>query len=142
LECTPNVRHYHARFMRPMKVGAATDEDHRVVEQLVQIQDSAIAAVAPGVAAAVPDGIYREGVLSAGLRETYTNKTFYSVGLLLQPNGGEPLEAAPGSDWTFLPGMVFHTYVLARGFGMSETIAITETGVERLTNFPRQLFVT
>ena len=142
LECTPNVRHYHARFMRPMKVGAATDEDHRVVEQLVQIQDSAIAAVAPGVAAAVPDGIYREGVLSAGLRETYTNKTFYSVGLLLQPNGGEPLEAAPGSDWTFQPGMVFHTYVLARGFVMSETIAITETGVERLTNFPRQLFVT
>jgi Xaa-Pro dipeptidase len=142
LECTPNVRHYHARFMRPMKVGVATDEDHRAVETLVEIQDAAIASVAPGVAAAVPDDIYRDGVLSAGLRDTYTNKTFYSVGLLLQPNGGEPLEAAPGSDWTFQPGMVFHTYVLARGFGMSETIAITETGVERLTSFPRQLFVT
>jgi Xaa-Pro dipeptidase len=38
--------------------------------------------------------------------------------------------------------MTFHTYVLARGFGMSETIAITETGIERLTNFPRRLFVT
>jgi Xaa-Pro dipeptidase len=142
LECTPNVRHYHARFMRPMKVGVATDEDHRVVEQLVTIQDAAIAAVAPGVAATVPDAIYRDGVLSAGLRETYTNKTFYSVGLMLQPNGGEPLEAAPGCDWTFQPGMVFHTYVLARGFGMSETIAINETGVERLTHFPRRLFVT
>jgi len=142
LECTPNVRHYHARFMRPMKVGVATDEDQRTVERLIRIQDAAIAAVAPGVAAAVPDAIYRDGVLSAGLRDSYTNKTFYSVGLLLQPNGGEPLEAAPGSDWHFEPGMVFHTYVLARGFGMSETIVITESGIERLTNFPRQLFVT
>ena len=30
---------------------------------------------------------------------------------------------------------------LARGFGMSETIAITDDGYERLTNFPRRLFV-
>jgi Xaa-Pro dipeptidase len=142
LETTPNVRHYHARFMRPMKVGDAADEDLRTVEKLVAIQDAALAEVKPGVPAAVPDRIYREGVLAAGLRETYTNKTFYSVGLLLQPNGGEPLEAAPGCDWRFAPGMTFHTYVLARGFGMSETIAITETGYERLTNFPRQLFVT
>jgi Xaa-Pro dipeptidase len=142
MECTPNVRHYHARFMRPMKVGAATDADHRVVEQLIAIQDAALSAVAPGVAAIVPDSIYRDGVLSAGLRETYTNKTFYSVGLMLQPNGGEPLEAVPGCDWRFEAGMVFHTYVLARGFGMSETIAITADGFERLTRFPRQLFVT
>lgn len=81
-------------------------------------------------------------MLSAGLRDTYTNQTFYSVGLLLQPPGGEPLEAAPGCDWFFEDGMTFHTYVLARGFGMSETIAVTRDGIERLTSFPRKLFVT
>lgn len=97
--------------------------------------------VKPGVSADIPDAIYRDGVLSAGLRETYPNKTFYSVGLLLQPNGGEPLEAAAGCDWVFEPRQTFHTYVLARGFGMSETITITETGYEKLTNFSRQLFV-
>uniref|UniRef100_A0A9E8A3X3 Xaa-Pro peptidase family protein n=1 Tax=Bosea sp. NBC_00436 TaxID=2969620 RepID=A0A9E8A3X3_9HYPH len=141
LETTPNVCHYHARFMRPIKVAQATDEEHAVVEKLIAIQDAAIAAVKPGVPATVPDTIYREGVLSAGLRETYTNKTFYSVGLMLQPNGGEPLEAEPTAIWRFEPGMTFHTYVLARGFGMSETIAITADGCERLTNFPRRLFV-
>ncbi|WP_420102927.1 M24 family metallopeptidase [Bosea sp. (in: a-proteobacteria)] len=141
LETTPNVRHYHARFMRPIKVAEATEEEHRIVEQLVAIQDAAIAAVKPGVPATVPDAIYRDGVLSAGLRETYTNKTFYSVGLMLQPNGGEPLEAEPTASWSFQPGMTFHTYVLAKGFGMSETIAITQDGCERLTTFPRQLFV-
>lgn len=141
IETTPNVRHYHARFMRPIRVGEASDEDRRIVEQLIAIQDAALAEVRPGVPATLPDAIYREGVLSAGLRETYTNKTFYSVGLLLQPSGGEPLEAVPTSTWSFTEGMTFHTYVLARGFGMSETIAVTRDGFERLTNFPRQLFV-
>jgi len=142
IETTPNARHYHARFMRPIRVAQASDADHRLVERLISIQDAAIATVAPGVPATTPDAIYRDGVLSAGLRETYTNKTFYSVGLLLQPSGGEPLEAHPGADWSFAEGMVFHTYVLAQGFGMSETITVTATGAERLTNFPRELFVT
>lgn len=142
MEVTPNVRHYHARFMLPAKVAHATDEDHRVVEQLIAIQDAALKEVAPGVPATVPDAIYGEGVLSAGLRSTYTNKTFYSVGLMLAPNGGEPLVAALGASWRFEPGMTFRTYFLARGFGMSETITITHTDYERLTRFPRQLFVT
>jgi Xaa-Pro dipeptidase len=141
IETTPNVRHYHARFMRPIRVGPVKDDDHRVVEKLIEIQDAALREVRPGVSAGIPDAIYRDGVMSAGLRETYTNKTFYSVGLLLQPNGGEPLEAAPGASWSFEPGQTFHTYVLARGFGMSETITITQDGYERLTSFPRQLFV-
>ena len=141
IEVTPNVRHYHARFMRPIRVAPVPDGDEEVVDRLIAIQDAALAEVGPGVPARVPDAVYREGVLSAGLRESYTNKTFYSVGLLLQPSGGEPLEATPEATWRFEPGMVFHTYVLARGFGMSETIAITESGFERLTNFPRRLFV-
>jgi len=141
IETTPNVRHYHARFMRPIRVGQASDEDYRIVERLIAIQDAAMAEVRPGVAASLPDALYRDGVMTAGLRDTYTNKTFYSVGLLLAPSGGEPLEAAPGCDWHFAPGMTFHTYVLARGFGMSETIAITEDGYERLTQYPRQLFI-
>jgi len=141
IETTPNVRHYHARFMRPIRVTEASEEDHRVVESLISIQDAALAEVRPGVPATVPDAIYRDGVLSQGLRETYTNKTFYSVGLLLQPSGGEALEAAPGCDWCFETGMTFHTYVLAKGFGMSETIVVTDTGYDRLTRFPRRIFV-
>lgn len=141
IEVTPNVRHYHARFMRPIRIAPASDADYKMVEQLIAIQDAAIAEVKPGVKAAVPDKIYRDGILSAGLRETYTNKTFYSVGLMLQPISGESLEAAEGCEWEFEVGQTFHTYVLASGFGMSETITITEDGYERLTNFPRQLFV-
>jgi Xaa-Pro dipeptidase len=98
--------------------------------------------VRPGVSAAIPDRIYREGILGAGLRKDYTNKTFYAIGLMMPPVGGEALEAAPGATWTFEPGMVFHTYVLADSFGFSETIAITADGYERLTRYPRALIVT
>ena len=141
VETTPNVRYYHARFMRPIKSGFATQEEHDIVGRLAAIQDNALEAVGPGVAATVPDKLYRDGVLGAGLAEQYTNKTFYSVGLMFEPTSGEPLEATPTSTWHFRPGMTLHTYVLARGFGLSETIAITKTGYERLTDFPRQLFV-
>lgn len=141
IETTPNVRYYHARFMRPIKSGAATQKEHDLVAQLAAIQDRALDAVGPGVAAIVPDKLYRDGVLGARLAERYTNKTFYSVGLMFEPTSGEPLEATPTSTWRFKPGMTLHTYVLARGFGLSETIAITQTGYERLTRFPRRLFV-
>ena len=60
---------------------------------------------------------------------------------MLLPVSGEDLEASPVADWSFQVGMTLHTYVLAKGFGMSETIAITADGYERLTTFPRQLFV-
>ncbi len=141
IETTPSVRYYHARFMRPIKAGFATQQERDTVEKLIEIQDRALQEVAPGMPAAVPDAIYRQGVLKAGLAKQYSNKTFYSVGLMFEPTSGEPLEATANADWHFEPGMTLHSYLLAQGFGVSETIAITETGFERLTNFPRQLFV-
>lgn len=141
VECTPSTRYYHARFMRTIKVARATAAEEDTARRLIAIQDAALREVGPGVPAALPDRIYREGVLGAGLAASYTNKTFYSIGLMMPPVGGEFLEAAPGCTWLFEPGMVFHTYVLAGSFGFSETIAITATGCERLTNFPRELLV-
>jgi Xaa-Pro dipeptidase len=128
--------------MRTIKIARATDAERRKLETIIAIQDAALAEVRPGVPASVPDRIYRDGILGAGLRKDYTNKTFYSIGLMMPPVGGESLEAAPGADWAFEPGMVFHTYVLADSFGFSETIAITADGHERLTRYPRALIVT
>jgi Xaa-Pro dipeptidase len=141
LETLPCVRHYHARFMRPIKVARASDADRKLAARLVEIQDIALREVAPGVAATLPDALYRRGLRESGLAERYTNKTFYSVGLLLAPSGGEALDAHPEASWRFEAGMTFHSYLLARDFGMSETILITESGHERLTRYPRALIV-
>jgi Xaa-Pro dipeptidase len=141
LETTPHVRRYHARFMRTIKVGRASDAERRLADQVIELQDRAWTAVAPGVSASVPDRMLRDGLAEAGLVERYTNKTFYSIGLLLEPSGGEPLEATPGATWAFSPGMVFHSYLLVQGFGMSETVLVTEQGLELLTTYPRELLV-
>ena len=141
LEVTPNVRQYHARFMRTIKVETATPEEREKAAALIAVQDRALAEVGPGVPAVVPDRIYREGIVAIGLADRYTNKTFYSIGLLLRPSGGEALEATPDCTWRFRSGMTFHTYLLAGGFGFSESIAVTQDGVERLTNYPRRLIV-
>jgi Xaa-Pro dipeptidase len=138
-EPTPHARHYNARFMRTIKVGRASKTEIENAEKLIAVQDKALAAVAPGVPASVPDRIYREGILATGLTDQYTNKTFYSVGLLMNPTDAEPLEATPEAEWHFAPGMTFHSYLLVDGFGMSETIVVTATGVERLTTFRRHL---
>ena len=141
LETTPHVKYYHARFMRPIMVESATDQEYKFVESLINIQDEALKEVKPGVLAVVPDLIYREGIMNLVNKGQYTNKTFYSIGLLMEPSGGEPLEAHPLAKWQFRKGMTFHTYLLVNGFGMSETILINESGYERLTNFPRKLFI-
>jgi Xaa-Pro dipeptidase len=140
-EPTPHTRHYNARFMRTIRIGTPTKAEGAMASDLIAVQDQAIAAVAPGVPASVPDQIYREGIVGTGLVQAYANKTFYSVGLLMPPTDAEPLEATPEAIWCFEPGMTFHTYLLVDGFGMSETILVTESGVERLTNFPRALLV-
>jgi Xaa-Pro dipeptidase len=141
LECCPHVRHYNARFMRTIKVGRTSQEDHHLAETMIAVQDRALTTVGPGISAAVPDRIYREGILGAGVVDRYTNKTFYSVGLLMEPHGGEWLEATPDCTWLFEVGQTFHSYLLAGGFGFSETITITPDGYERLTNFRRELLV-
>ena len=46
----------------------------------------------------------------------------------------------PTADWTLEAGMVFHMYTSARGMSFSETVLVTETGAERLTQTERKLF--
>jgi Xaa-Pro dipeptidase len=142
VEVDADVHRYHGRFIRPVRIGSAQDEELALAKILLDVQDRAIAAVAPGVSCSVPDTIYRSGILETGVVDTYPNKTFYSVGFMIGPTSFEHLEATPGADWKFVPGMTFHTYMAVRGLSFSEMVAVTDTGVEVLTSFPRRLLVT
>lgn len=141
VEVVPSVCHYHARFMRSIAVPPVGADNVALARRLLDVQDRAMDAIAPGVSASVPDAIYREGILATGIVREYPNKTFYSIGLMLDPNTAEPLEVNPASTWCFEAGMVFHTYLALRGFAFSETIAVTPDGYRRLTQYPRELLV-
>jgi Xaa-Pro dipeptidase len=141
VEVDADVHRYHGRFIRPVRIGNASDEELRLAEALLAVQDSAIAAVAPGVSCRVPDGIYRRGIAEAAGIDGYPNKTFYSVGFMIGPTGFEHLEATPSADWKFAPGMTFHTYMAVQGLSFSEMVAVTDSGVELMTGYPRRLTV-
>jgi len=141
LELLPLVNGYSARLMRPVVIGPA-GERAALAEQLVAIQDRQFAAMTPGRPAREVDAVARDGLLAAGLRETYLNITGYTVGHfpLSTPHTSDFSRVfLPTSDWVLEPGMVFHMYVSAAGVAFSETVLTTDTGIELLTRFPRRL---
>ncbi|MER9534160.1 Xaa-Pro peptidase family protein, partial [Mesorhizobium sp. M0309] len=132
---------YWARLMRTAVVGQPNAEQQRVAETIIRIQDEAIALMRPGTPAGVIDRACREPILAAGLRETYTNRTGYSLGLNYRPSAGEFMrEFVPSVEWVLETGMVFHMLMMAAGMGFSETVLVTEQGPERLTGMQRKLF--
>jgi Xaa-Pro dipeptidase len=98
----------------------------------------------PGAAAVAVDAILRDGVLSAGLRDSYDNITGYTLGLYA-PAGPRTSDFTrifhPKSDWRLEAGMVFHMYASGSGASVSETVLVAPGGAERLTTLPRTLIV-
>ncbi|MBU5626825.1 Xaa-Pro peptidase family protein [Oscillibacter sp. MSJ-2] len=140
-ELTGSVSWYVARTMRTVINGKPTDAQRRLADTIYSIQDAGIEKMQVGANAGEVDRIFREGMIRSGAKESYTNRTAYSIGLTYRPSAGEFIrELVPGSDWTFQPGMVFHVLTMAQGLGFSETILITENGPERLTDIERKLF--
>lgn len=140
IEMVPHVRAYTARSMRPVWIGTPDDETRETARQLVAAQDAQFAAMKPGVPASEIDRLLRDQVLASGLRASYTNITGYTLGLVAIPRTSDFTRVfLPTSDWRLESGMVFHMYTSARGMSFSETIHVTETGAERLTQLPRRL---
>lgn len=142
LELLPLVNGYSARLMRPVVIGPAGERAARA-EQLVAIQDRQFEAMKPGQPAREIDAIVRDGLLQAGLRKDYLNISGYTVGHfpLSTPHTSDFSRIfLPTSDWLLEAGMVFHMYVSASGVAFSETVLVTDTGIERLTQAPRRLF--
>jgi Xaa-Pro dipeptidase len=98
----------------------------------------------PGAVARDVDRISREGVLAAKLRDSYDNATGYTLGYYApwSPRTSDFTRLfIPTADWVIEAGMVFHMYVSAMGLAFSETVAVTASGAERLTQAERALFV-
>ncbi|MGW6659568.1 M24 family metallopeptidase [Rhodococcus sp. NPDC055024] len=140
-EIMAHVHHYHARFMRSVVVGEPSEGFVDLARRVIEIQDEALAVVRAGVSCRVPDRICREGVAATGLVESYPNKTFYGVGLLLDPNTLEPQQVDRTTDFQFEAGSTWHAYLTVAGINISETIVVTESGYERLTTYPRELIM-
>ncbi|MFO7545590.1 MAG: Xaa-Pro peptidase family protein [Trueperaceae bacterium] len=138
---------YHAPQMRTVVVGRADPrvrDAFTVVDEAFQI---AMNAIRPGVVAGEVDRLCRAHIAQAGFGENQASRTAYSVGIGLPPDWGEGhvLSMKPGEARALEPNMTFHLLPWVQipgkgGVGCTETVRVTDTGCERLTQGPRELF--
>lgn len=143
LELVSRYRGYDARMMRCVSIGPLDPARREAAATLAALQDAQIAAMKPGAAARAVDAILRDGVVAAGLRESYANITGYTLGFYSKV----PIRSSdftrtfsPAAEWQIEAGMAFHVYASARGVALSETVVVRETGAERLTRLDRRIF--
>ncbi|MER8516380.1 Xaa-Pro peptidase family protein [Mesorhizobium sp. M1060] len=140
-EPVPHFRGYTSRMMRPKSIGAPTDEQLGTAETMIRIQDQQFSAMKPGADAKEVDSILREGMLTAGLCDRYTNVTGYTLGLKYPPRTSDFTRVfLADSDWKLEQNQVFHMYTGAGGMAFSETVVVTLEGGKRLTQIERKLF--
>lgn len=145
IELVPRVREYSSRIMRSCVVGEPTAKQLDVMKEIKEAQDAQLAAMRPGVEARNIDALVRDPLVKKGLRPHYENITGYTLGFY--PASTQRISDfthifTPKADWVLKQGMTLHMYASAAGLALSETVLVTESGVERLTKSERKLFAT
>jgi Xaa-Pro dipeptidase len=145
LEGAGCVDRYHAMMSRSAVVGKATDEQKATAEALIEILETVIAAIRPGITAGEVDFKCRKKVEQRGLGQFFKSRTAYGIGIGFPPNWAEGhiYSIRPNDPMILQPNMTFHVIptMFRKGYGMaiSDSVRVTEDGCEVLTNYPRHL---
>jgi Xaa-Pro dipeptidase len=131
---------YHSELERTMVIGAPSDEQRRMFDHMVALQDLAVDAIRPGTPCSEVDIAVRAYYEKHGLWENWRHHVGHAIGMRYHEgpflDRGDATEIRPGMVFTVEPGLYAPQL---GGFRHSDTIAVTETGVEWLTYYPRDL---
>jgi len=137
-------RRYHCPLSRTVFLGKPTQAFLDAEKATLEGMEAGLAAARPGntcedIANAFFAVLKKYGILK-------DNRTGYPIGLSYPPDWGErTMSLRPGDRTELRPGMTFHfmtgLWLETMGLEITESILITQTGVECLSNVPRQLFV-
>jgi ectoine hydrolase len=137
-------KRYHCPLSRTVFLGKPTQAFLDAEKATLEGMEAGLAAAKPGnacedIANAFFSVLKRYGIVK-------DNRTGYPIGLSYPPDWGErTMSLRPGDRSELKPGMTFHfmtgLWLETMGLEITESIAITETGVECLSNVPRRLFV-
>jgi ectoine hydrolase len=137
-------RRYHCPLSRTVFLGKPTQAFLDAEKATLEGMEAGLAAAKPGntcedIANAFFAVLKRHGIIK-------DNRTGYPIGLSYPPDWGErTMSLRPGDRTVLQPGMTFHfmtgLWLETMGLEITESIAITETGVECLSHVPRKLFV-
>ncbi|VTT87800.1 cobalt dependent X-Pro dipeptidase [Halorubrum sp. DM2] len=143
---TANVDGYRSELERTMFVGDYSDEQEHHFELMLEAQTLAIDALGPGVPVAEVDRVVWDYFEEQGVTELAQHHVGHNIGLggheppYIDRGWGERYDGddaliRPGHVYTIEPGLYTDEY----GYRHSDTVAITESGTETLTNFPRDI---
>ena len=131
---------YDADMTRTVAVGQPSDKMRRIYEIVLHAQETAQAAIAPGVKCSEIDGIARNIITEAGYGECFGHSTGHGVGIDIheEPRVSSRSEQilTPGNIVTVEPGI----YVPGLGgVRIENTCVVTETGVRALCGASKEL---
>ncbi len=131
---------YNAELERALVIGAPTDEMRRLFDHTVAAQQAAFAAIRPGATCADVDAAVVRYFEENDLLPYWRQHTGHGIGLrnheapFLDVGDHTVLEA--GMVFTVEPGVYDPTI---GGFRHSDTVAVTDDGMEVLTEYPSDL---
>jgi ectoine hydrolase len=135
---------YHCPLSRTVFLGKPTQAFLDAEKATLEGMEAGLAAAKPGntcedIANAFFAVLKRYGIVK-------DNRTGYPIGLSYPPDWGErTMSLRPGDRSELKPGMTFHfmtgLWLEDMGLEITESIVITDTGVDCLSNVPRKLVV-
>ena len=136
---TANVDGYYSELERTMFVGEASDEDEYYFGLMCEAQETAFDAMGPGVPVSHVDEAVGDYFEEQGIADLARHHVGHNIGLgAHEPpyiDRGSDAEMEPGHVYTIEPGI----YTDEAGYRHSDTVAVTDDGLDFLTYYPRDL---
>ncbi len=133
---------YYSDITRQVCLDKPSEEYQRVFDIVREAQASAVERVKPGVPVGDIDKAARDVIEKAGMGEFFNTRTGHGLGLEVHEHpsvwSGNSMLLKTGMVFTIEPGI----YLLGKfGVRVEDTVAVTEEGVERLTQSDRDLII-
>lgn len=146
VELTGVTQRYAGPLFRTFYVGKAPEKMKRDFHVVKDQLEAAIEAIKPGVTSHDVDLAAKNAAARHDKLSSFTKRTGYSIGLNYAPDWGEGhfLDLKEQDQTVLEAGMTFHIPMSLRADGelavaVSESVLVTPTGCEVLTNYPREL---
>lgn len=131
---------YNSELERTLIIGEASDSQKRMFDHMLELQNTALGAISPGRPCSEVDLKVREYFKKHDLMEFWKHHVGHAIGLRYHEGPfldlGDHTEIKPGMVFTVEPGLYIPEL---GGFRHSDTVLVTEDGIEILTYYPRDL---
>jgi Xaa-Pro dipeptidase len=137
---TAPVWGYLSELERTMVIGEPSAEKRQMFDHMVALQDTAFEAINPGSRCSDVDRAVRSYYDEHNLWDYWKHHVGHAIGLRYHEGPfldiGDDTEIKPGMVFTVEPGLYAPGL---GGFRHSDTVAVTDHGIEFLTYYPRDL---